>query len=118
MVEEMFDFNTLVKVARKVQSDRVSAAAALDRVATAAERIQREAQDAVHEAFQGGDPECSRREVMERIFSMSPNADATARLLLAEIRLEDIIEAALDAAERRTQETAKLIRASLEGTPD
>ena len=114
MVKEMFDFEMLVKVARKVQSDRVSAARAMDQVASAAERIQSEVWDSVRGAFSGGiGSECSPEAVKDRILGMSEGADAAAKLLLAEVRLEDVIQAVLEDVEAMQQAIAKRIRATL-----
>ena len=114
MVNEMFDFETLMRVARKVQSDRVSAARAMERVASAAEHIQSEVWDSVRGAFSGVvGCECSPEAVKDRILGMSEGADAAAKLLLADVKLEDVIQAALEDVEAMQQAIAKRIRASL-----
>ena len=119
MVNEMFDLETLMRVARKVQSDRVSAARAMDRVASAAERIQNQVRDSVRQAFSGViGSECSPEAVKDRILGMTVEADAAAELLLAEVRLEDAIQAGLKDVEAMQQAIAKRIRASLGGMPD
>lgn len=122
MVNEMFDLETLMRVARKVLSDRVGAVTAFNRVARAADIIRSQASDSVKEAFKGGGvgvfSECSPKAVKDRILCMSADANGVAELLLAEVRLEDVIQAALEDVEAMQQAIAKRIRASLGGMPD